>query len=316
MHRFSFLAASGLSFLLSATGVAAFELDHSAGTLKLDTPPARIVTYDLGVLDSLQALEAGEVVGVPKSVYRGSLKPYQDTPVVGTLFEPDYPALEGLKPDLIFAGGRARAQIPNLQKVAPTIEHVTDPGTFLDDFYKNSQSLAKAFDKEENARVLMDSIASNVDALEQVNKGKTAAFLFVIRDNVIAHAPGDRFGYAYELAGLESVLPPSEAGSQPAAPRPEPGSDAAKAAQAERAKVIRQVAKAEPDWLIVLDRGAINDGEKTAAATLSTHADISQTRAFRQGKVYYADPNAWYIVTTGLNNLNQITADLLDVMQD
>lgn len=301
---------AALSLPVSA---AAFELVHTAGTIQRDTTPHQIVTFDLAVLDTLGALGV-DVAGVPASTYRGTLSKFRNTPQAGTLFEPDFPAVRKLKPDLIFAGGRSQAAIPELEKLAPTATYTSNPSDFLDSFRRNNLALAQAFGKDAEANQEIEAIDSNVEALHDVNQGKTGAFLFIMRDNVIAHAPGDRFGYMHELTGLASVLPAKEPGTATGA-RPTPGSPEAKAAQLERAKTISTVAKAQPDWLVVLDRGAINDGEKTAAATLKNHPELSQTDAYKEGRVFYADPNSWYVVTGGLSNLKQITNDLLNAMQ-
>ncbi|PLC49690.1 hypothetical protein CR159_12305 [Pollutimonas subterranea] len=292
---------------------AAFELTHNEGTVKLPSAASKIVTFDLSVLDSLNTLDVA-VAGVPKSTYEGSLAKFNDATVVGTLFEPDYPVLEKLNPDLIFAGGRSQKAIPKLQEIAPTASFNSDPSAFLDSFRRNNLALAQAFQKKDQAQKAVDAIDKDVEALQNANKGKTAAFLFVVRDNVIAHAPGDRFGYAYELAGLQSVLPAKDP-KAPVAPRPEPGSPEAKAAAADRAQTIASVSKAEPDWLIVLDRGAINGAEKTAANTLAKHPQLSQTKAFKEGRVFYTDPNGWYVIGGGLTNLKKITESMLAAMK-
>jgi len=306
-----FIGATLLVSLPFAAG--AFELTHSEGVVKLANAPQHIVSYDLSVLDSLTALDV-PVVGVPKSQYKGAMARYQDAPVVGTLFEPDHDALAALKPDLIFAGGRSARAIPELQKLAPVAVFNADTDAFMASFNANNLALAKAFGKEKAAKKQLKRINANVKKVQKLNKGQTGAFLFVINNNVMAHAPGDRFGYAYELTGLTSVLPPADTSAARAA-RPEPGSPEAKAAQLERAKVISSIAQAEPDWLVVLDRGAINGAEKTAANTLANHPELSQTKAFKASKVFYVDPNPWYVISGGLNNVEGITKEILRSMK-
>src|SRR5690606_20742545 len=94
---FAFLGTALLATALPAT---AFELHHSDGTLKLDTTPENVVSFDLGVLDTLATLDV-PVAGVPRSVYEGVLARYRTAPVIGTLFEPDYAELGRIRPDLI-----------------------------------------------------------------------------------------------------------------------------------------------------------------------------------------------------------------------
>lgn len=287
-----------------------FTLKHSEGTVELPQTPERIVSYDLGVLDTLTFLGI-DVAGVPKSMHEGNMAPLADKPVAGTLFEPDYDVLTTLKPDLLFAGGRSAAQIPNLEAHAPVAIYNLDVNNFLDSFNQSNLELARAFNKEAEAQDALESINANVKTLQERNQGKTGAFLFVVSDFVIAHAPGERFGFTYEITGLTSVLPAADP-AQTQAPRPAPGSPEAQAAAIERAKVVTQVAEANPDWLIVLDRGAINGAKKTAADKLAKHPELSQTDAFKNGNVFYIDPNPWYVITGGLANFHGMTEEMLE----
>ncbi len=301
------------SALLASASATAFELKHSEGVLALPAEPQRIVSFELGVLDTLAALDVS-VAGVPKSTYEGALERYKNTRVVGTLFEPDFDVLKEIDPDLIIAGGRSQKAVPELSKLAPTITFNADPNAFLANFRETNLALGRAFKREEQAKQALANIDATLNALHEANKGKTGAFLFTIRGNVIPHVPGDRFGYAYELTGLESVLPAKDPNA-PVSPRPEPGSPEAKAAAEERAKTVAKLAAAEPDWLLVLDRGAINGGERTAKATLEQHPELSKTKAFQEGRVVYLDPNGWYVVGGGLNNMRSIAEDLLATMK-
>jgi len=299
--------------LFAAAPASAFELTHSEGTLKLDATPKKVVSFDVAVLDTLAALDV-PVVGVPGSTYEGALARYQDTKVVGTLFEPDYAVLREIQPELIFAGGRSQKAVPELNKLAPTVSFASDTHAFMDTFRAANLALGKAFGKEEQAAAALARIDQNLESLQQANKGKKGAVIFTMKGNVIPHVPGDRFGYAYELTGLESVLPAKDPNT-PVAPRPEPNSPEAKAAAEQRAQAIAGIAQAEPDWLLVLDRGAINNGERTAADTLAKHPQLGQTQAFKQGRVVYLDPQGWYVVGGGLNNLQAITASMLAQMK-
>ena len=59
----------------------------------------------------------------------------------------------------------------------------------------------------------------------------------------------------------------------------------------------------QPDWLVVLDRGAATGGEGQAADTLGQDTAVAATDAWKQGKVYYLDPAAWYTATGGYQSL-------------
>lgn len=312
MKKLITTVALGAALSFSASQVFAFELAHNQGTIKTETTPKTIATFDLATLDSLKTLGV-DVAGVTKSNYDGHLAEFNNRPVVGTLFEPDFAALKQLNPDLIFAARRSLSKVEQLQEVAPVAVLDADVNNFLQTFNQNNLNLAKAFGKQKIAKKELKQINKNIKQLQKRNQGQTGAFLFVINDFVIPHAPGNMFGYAYEITGLQSVLPAASA-EQIAAPRPAPGSPAAKAAAEQRAKQVSAIAQAEPDWLIVMDRGSLNGAPKTAEQTLANHPEISQTQAFKNGRVYYTDITGWYVITGGLTNFKQISEDLLDKM--
>lgn len=300
--------ATGLG-LMASMFAHSFELPNDHGLITLKDAPKTIVSYDLAILDSLHALGI-RVAAVPKSVYSGTLADYQQVNTVGSLFEPDYDKLEEVKPDLIFAGGRSARAMPELEKLAPVASFDLDSKNYLQSFLESNIALAKAFRKEDKAQVLIDKIVKNVGQLQKQNDKQTAAFLFVVNDNIMQHVPGDRFGYAYELSGFTSVMKAEDMPNILSKRVGQNDPEYEKAKQA-RAATLSEMAQREPDWLLVLDRGAINNAEKTAGATLARHPEISQTKAFKQGRVIYLEPNPWYVVSGGLGNMQVITASLL-----
>lgn len=302
------------SSLLVASAANAFEIKHSDGVLTLEQTPKKIVSYDLGQLDTLTALGI-EAVAVPKSNFKHALERYKDSPTVGTLFEPDYDALKKIQPDLIIAGRRSIPAIPELSKIAPTIIYAENPSNFVDSVKDSTNNLAKAWGKEAEADKLLEKLDQNIKQLHELNKGKTGAFLFIVNDRVMAHAPGDRFGYIEELTGLKPVLNARTA-EELNQPRPQPDTPEAKERAKKAAEEIATIAKANPDWLIVLDRGAINDGEETAANTLRNHAELSKLDAVKNDHVFYVEPNPWYVVTAGVSNLITITDQMIEKMKD
>lgn len=301
------------SSLLAAQAANAFEIKHSAGVLELEQTPKKVVSYDLAQLDTLTALGI-EAVAVPESSYKNSLAQYNDSPTVGTLFKPDYEALKKIQPDLIIAGGRSAAAMDELAKIAPTISFASDPNNFVDSVKDSVNSIAKAWDKEAEGEKLLEKLDQNIKQLHDLNKGKTGAFLFVMKDRVMTHAPGDRFGYIEELTGLKPILNARTA-EELNQPRPEADSPEAKARAQKSADELSTVAKANPDWFIVLDRGALNDAETTAAKTLENHAEIGQTDAVKNDRVFYVEPNPWYVVTGGVSNLTTITDQVIEKMK-
>lgn len=293
--------------------VTAFELVHSQGTIKLDSAPEAIITYDPAVLDSLDYLGI-KVVGMPELQDRSAFTKYADIKTVGTLFEPDFDALNELKPELIFVGRRNRSKSQDLTKVAPVAHYSFNYFHFLDDFKNNNLHLAKAFNKEAEAKEKLAIIEKDIKELHAINKNKTGVFLMISKHGRISPQPeGALFGFVYELFGLTSVLESRD----PDAPRrrPRANSPQAKAMAKVRAQQITNIANANPDWLIVFDRHQLIDHELKADKVLQAHPELGQIDALKQNRVMYVDPDKWYLITGGLNNVHQIVKAAIEQMK-
>ena len=299
------------SFLMAAT-VQAELLSAEQLPGYFEAAPERVVSYDLSVVDTLVSLGVTPV-GVPSSVFTGHLQALNELPKAGSLFEPDVAALESLNPQLLIVGGRSRNTAEQLSKIAPTINFADEQLKFLEQNAKTSRSLGQLFAKEALVEKQLEQIQTNVAQLHDLTQNQTGLMLFTMNGNVMAHAPGDRFGYMHELTGLTPVLPAAKPNANTS--RPEPNSPEAKKLAQERINTLQNALASNPDWLIVLDRSAINGGTKTAQETLSKHPVISQSAAFKDNRVIYVDPNGWYIIGSGLQNLTQITEQFLTEMQ-
>ncbi|AKQ63982.1 Periplasmic binding protein [Myxococcus hansupus] len=312
MHRIHrpLVAALFASSLATALPATAFELPHAGGTLSVPATPTRLAVYDLGALDTLNALGL-RAVAVPKSTFPATLAAYNSNGVTqaGSLFEPDAKVLAEVKPDLIVVGGRSRNQVDALSAIAPTVNLSVRADHFVEDVKTQTRALGTAFGKQQAAEKLIKNFEKETKNLKSLTQGKTAVMLFAMNGNVMVHAPGDRFGYLHELAGFKAVVPPSEGGED--GPRPKPGTPEAKARQEAAAALLQKAVAADPDWWVVLDRGAATGGgENKALETLAQHPLLSQTRAVKEGRVAVVDAPSWYVVGGGIANVTRIVQDL------
>lgn len=297
------LALSLLQVLSTAHAAYPLTVEHAQGSVTLEQAPTRVAVFDLATLDTLDALGV-EVAGVPEQAGPGHLKKFQDAKYakVGTLFEPDYAALQALQPDLIIIAGRSRTAYDKLAELAPTIDLTLSPESFVAGVRTNLQLLGSVFDKQQQAEQLDTELQQALTQVQQQSRGLSSVALFTINGRIMTHAPGERFGMLYELLGTKST---AEAGK--AAPRsqtrPAAGSPEAKQLQQAQRSRLEQALAQQPDWLMVLDRGAATGGEGQAAETLGQDAAVAATQAWKQGKVYYLDPAAWYTATGGYQSL-------------
>ncbi|WP_319534460.1 siderophore ABC transporter substrate-binding protein [uncultured Vibrio sp.] len=295
-----------IASMFQATLAWAYPLDieHEQGVTKIETQPSRVVVFDLASLDTMDALGVS-AVGVPDVLLPTYLNRYTDEKVaqVGTLFKPDFDAIKALNPDLIIIAGRSRSAYPELTELAPTIDLTIDPSNFEAGMLQNLTTLGAIFNEEQQANKLSTELTQSLKSLQsQGSKQGSGLVLFTIKDNVMLHAPGDRFGMLYDLTGLSSVVEPS---SEPKPqPRPKPGSEEAKAAKLLREQKLKQALERNPDWLIVLDRGAATGGDGQAEQTLAAREAITQTSAWESDQTYYLNPTNWYLATGGYQSVS------------
>src|ERR687894_1004298 len=124
-------------------------VSHAQGETAVPADPQRVVVFDVGVLSTLDSLGV-EVTGVPEATYPESLSQYSGAEYakVGSLFEPDYEAVNALEPDLIIVGGRSAAVYPELAEIAPTIDLTVDNQDFLASFEERTTTLGEVFGEE------------------------------------------------------------------------------------------------------------------------------------------------------------------------
>src|SRR5918994_792347 len=125
------------------------------------TAEASSESAEVTVLSPLDSLGV-EVAGVPEATYPESLSQYPGAEYakVGSLFEPDYEAVNALEPDLIIVGGRSAAVYPELAEIAPTIDLTVDNQDFLASFAERSTTLGEVFGEE-------DAVAERLAALDE-----------------------------------------------------------------------------------------------------------------------------------------------------
>ncbi|MDP9939959.1 siderophore ABC transporter substrate-binding protein [Ectopseudomonas alcaliphila] len=304
------LHLGALMCAVSAQAAYPLVVEHGQGKLTLDQAPTRVAVFDLGVLDTLDALGIA-AAGVPQMAGPAYLKAKYEgrkTVNVGTLFEPDQAALERLKPDLIIIAGRSSNQFETLSALAPTIDLSIAPDHFLAGVRGNLQLLGEIFDKQEQAAQLQAQLNKELAAVHAKSAGLSSLTLFTVNDALMLHAPGERFGMLNEVLDTRSVVESVDPASV-AQGRPAPDSPEARQLRERQQVRLDAALKEQPQWLVILDRGAATGGEGKADETLGKHAGIAASKAWADGKVFYLDPATWYIATGGYQGLMSTLKD-------
>lgn len=266
------------------------------GDVEVPFNPERVVVIEHGILDTIDALGlGGQVAGIPHHALPAHLASYTETVTnVGTLFEPDFEAINALDPDLIIVGGRSVAALSDLQGIATTIDLSFDWVNVSASVAANTTAIGTIFGVEEQAQAELDALTAAIaDAASNIEGAGNALVVMASGGALSAYGPGSRFDFVYDEFGLTAA--------------------ADEVAIADHGDTIsfEFIAQVNPDSIIVLDRDAvIGEAGNAGAAELLNNALVNGTSAATSGRIVYVTTDAWYLSFGGLTAMNIIVADL------
>ena len=272
------------------------QITHKLGETSVTVSPERIVVLDIGALETLNELGV-KPVGVPKKYMPDYLSDIQNDPQVhdvGSVIEPDFEAIYALKPQLILMSTRQERFYAELSEIAPTIFIGTDNEEYLSSFKAQTQLLGKLVAKEAEVREKLDSLDVKIQSAQkrfEQNPGK-ALFLIYNNGRFSAFGPASRFGFIYDVLHIKSAM---QGGQE----------------SVHGQKVSNEwIADVNPDYLCIIDRNAVVLDSPTQNRDIENLL-IQQTKAYKTGKIFYLDPNIWFISGGGLRSVNLMIDDML-----
>ncbi|HDZ47502.1 hypothetical protein LCGC14_0058000 [marine sediment metagenome] len=245
----------------------------------------RIATFDLGSLDTLDALGLSEqVVGVPKSSLPGYLEHYAaDTYTdIGGLRSPDMEALSDSEPTLILYTGRQGDWEEELGEIAPLLNTSLQGDDYRAAFDANVRELASqtGAEAEEALEILHTEIETQREALS--NAPSTL---------VVTHNGGNlmlnQHPVVHDVLGVAALEMPDSVTSETRGTRTFTPLSA------------NAIAEINPDIVLVIDRSAAIGNDPADADDLrQTLAD-----AGADTQLVILTPDLWYLSGGGLQSL-------------
>lgn len=269
---------------------------HVQGVTEVPLNPKKVIVFDIATLDTLNELGV-EVFGVPVFPAPANLKKYMgaDYAKMGSLFKPDFEAINAAQPDLIIVASRSAAAYKALSKIAPTIDLTNDWKKFIPSVKAHSKTLGMIFGKSDEiakAEKELDAAIAHVkDHAGDIGK------VFLVMTNggkVTAFGPGSRLGFIHDVLGMEPAIKD------------------VKAATHGEAISNEFILKTNPDWMVVLDRdAAIGRGSPGASAKkILDNELVAQTNAWKNNHMIFVDTARWYVTNGGVINLKTIVEEL------
>lgn len=271
------------------------------GEATVPANPQTVVVIEHGILDTIDSLGAGDAVaGIPHHAVPSYLADYTTTAEnTGTLFEPDYEAINALDPDLIIVGGRSAATLSEMEAIAPTIDLSFDWETdaFQTTLENNTTTLGTIFGKEaEAATLLTDLSAQAADINAAAADAGKGLVVMTSAGEVSAYGPGSRFDFVYNLLGIE------------------PAAEQVAIDTHGDSVSFEFLADTNPDVMLVLDRDAAIGEESDSAQTVLDNSLVNGTKAVTNDKVAYVDTEKWYLSFGGATALQGILDDVSAVV--
>jgi len=267
---------------------------HAQGETTVPVDPETVVVFDVGVLSTLDSLGV-DVAGVPDAVFPEALARYgeDEYPKVGSLFEPDYEAVNALEPDLIIVAGRSAAVYPELAEIAPTVDLTVDNSDFVASFTDRVTSLAEIFGAEDEVADRLAALDERIAEVRAAAEGAgNALFVMTSASELSAYGPGTRFGFVYDELGLT------------------PADEELTSADHGDAISFEYLAETDPDLLFVLDRDAAIGQSGPAAEQVLDNELVRATKAWTGDGVHYLDSTIWYIAPNGLPSVESMVEEI------
>lgn len=259
---------------------------HISGETEVTKNPKKVIVFDYGILDALDALEV-EVIGVSKSSLPEYLNKYDSDnyEAVGSLKEPDMEKIYEMQPDLIIISGRQAAYYEELSKIAPTINLNIVSEDYIGSFTENMNTLGQIFDKEKEVKNKLAEIEKSIKNLNEKATEKNVNGLVTLANDgeFSVYGEGSRFGIIHQEFGIKPVDTTIE--------------DSTHGVKA----TFEYVVEKNPDYLFVVDRTAVAGGS-TSAKELFENELVKKTDAYKNGNIVYLDSEVWYTAIGGFTS--------------
>ncbi|QEK91360.1 siderophore ABC transporter substrate-binding protein [Achromobacter insolitus] len=284
---------------------ASITVQHKLGTTVIEKLPRRVVALDMNEVDNLDELGV-QVVGMPKDFVPHFLAKYRnavDVQDMGAIVQPNLERVHAAKPDLILITSLQANHYKELSEIAPTIHFDVD--------YRDSQAnhievikdhlltLGRIFEKEDLARQKVAELDAKVRQAKELVHGRPETALVVLHNNGAFSAFGEqsRYGFVFKTLGVKSASPAADSGLH---------------GQPISSEFIQQ---ANPGILYVVDRTAVMERRPVLNAETLGNPLLRQTAAWKNGRVVFADAEAWYVTAASVSSLKLIIDDVIKAYQ-
>jgi len=277
------------------------KVEHALGVTTIEHLPRRVAALDMNEVDFLDLLGV-PIAGAVQDFVPHFLSKYKDDPAIadlGFIVQPNIESVYRLQPDLILITALHAEHYRELSRIAPTIHFDVD--------YRNSETghidvvkehlltLGRIFGREAAAADIAARLDARIAEARRVTDGRPEKALIVLHNNGAFSAFGirSRYGFVFDALGVAPANPAADTGlhGQPIS--------------------NEFIQETNPDIIYIIDRTAVMERRPVLDAESVGNPLLRQTNAWKNGRVVFADPEAWYVTGASPTALGLIIDDVL-----
>ncbi|MDT2760061.1 siderophore ABC transporter substrate-binding protein [Enterococcus xiangfangensis] len=270
------------------------EVTDSNGKVTVPKNPEKVVVFDNGSLDTLDALGVGDkVVAAATDNLPAYLKDYKKVESAGGIKEPDLEKINQIKPDLIIISGRQSDFLEQLKAIAPTMYLAVDTSGTWNSIKQNVLTLGQIFDKEKMAEKQLSALEADIkETKTKAEEGQDKALTVLINEGQLStYGKDSRFGIIYDTFGFTEA------------------DDTIKASTHGQSVAYEYVLDKNPEIIFVVDRTKAIGGD-TSDNNVADNELVAQTTAGKNNKVITLQPDVWYLSGGGLESAKMMLEDV------
>lgn len=268
--------------------------DGNGDRVEVQKNPQKVVVFDNGSLDTLDALGVGDrVIGAATKNLPSYLDKYKDVESAGGIKEPDLEKINQLQPDLIIISGRQSDYKEELAKIAPTLYLAVDTKEPWESVQQNVNALAEIFGKEDKAKEELATLTKEIEETkEKASKLEQTALVTLVNEGQLsAYGSGSRFGLVHDVFGFKQA------------------DDQIEASTHGQSVSYEYILEKNPGILFVVDRTKAIGGDDSKD-NVSANELVAQTDAGKNDQVISLQPDVWYLSGGGLESMKLMIKDV------
>ena len=258
--------------------------DSNGDRVEVQKNPQKVVVFDNGSLDTLDALGVGDrVIGAATKNLPSYLDKYKDVESAGGIKEPD----------LIIISGRQSDYKEELAKIAPTLYLAVNTKEPWESVQQNVNVLAEIFGKEDKAKEELATLTKEIEKTKEkaCKLEQTALVTLVNEGQLSAYGSGSRFGLVHDVFGFKQA------------------DDQIEASTHGQSVSYEYILEKNPGILFVVDRTKAIGGDDSKD-NVSANELVAQTDAGKNDQVISLQPDVWYLSGGGLESMKLMVEDV------